>query len=150
MVNAQLDISRGDLKSEDDKLVDIFASLPRPLINLTRKLILFLDYHNILPEFLRSAIPFYASLFLANLGSIGLEAPYHHLFEMGNVSLFMATGRIHKDVFVNHRGEISVHDCMNVSFTLDERIADGFYYAKSILMFAGFLENPETMDETAP
>ncbi len=145
-VNSQLAFARSDNKGEDDKLVDIVASLPRPVINFAGWLIKTLDYHNILPDFLMQAIPLYASVYLANLGSIGLDAPYHHLFEYGSASIFMVIGRMHKEAFVGENNNISARNCINVTFTLDERITDGFYCAKSITLFKNMVENPEILE----
>jgi len=38
-------------------------------------------------------------------------------------------------------------DVINCTFTIDERLADGFYYAKSLRIAKYLLEHPETMEE---
>ncbi len=146
IVNNHLNIARSDRKGDDDMLVDFVASLPRPVINFIAWLIRFLDYHNILPGFLMSAIPLYTSVYLANLGSIGLEAPFHHLFEYGSASIFMVIGKMHKEAVVDEKDRIAACDCINVSFTFDERINEGFYNARSIIVFKNLVEHPELLD----
>jgi hypothetical protein len=146
MLARHLAKARGADKGDDDMLLDFVAALPRPAINFVSRLIRFLDYHNILPAFLMNAIPLYTSVFLANLGSIGLDAPFHHLFEFGNASIFLVIGRLHKAPVVNEQGEIVARDCINISVTLDERITEGFYGARTILLFKKLMENPELLD----
>ena len=147
-INTLLNEARSDVKGDDDKLVDLVAALPRPLINFIAWLILALDYNNMLPDFLIKAIPLYASVFLANLGSIGLEAPYHHLFEYGSASIFMVIGKMHKEAIVDENNNIAARDCINVTFTLDERITEGFYCSKSIVLFKKLFENPELLEDS--
>ncbi|MGA2141748.1 MAG: 2-oxo acid dehydrogenase subunit E2 [Brevinematales bacterium] len=148
LVNGHLKSARGDSKTEDDKLVDIVASLPRPVINMVAWLIRFLDYHNIMPDFLMKAIPLYTTVFLANLGSIGLEAPFHHLFEYGSASIFMVIGKLHKEAVVDENNEIAAKECVNVAFTFDERVNEGFYNARSLVLFRNLVENPELLEKT--
>ena len=47
---------------------------------------------------------------------------------------------------VDSEGNVSVHKRMPIGFTIDERIADGFYFAKSFKIFRHLIENPELLD----
>jgi hypothetical protein len=146
-VNAHVMRARSDEKGDDDKLIDFVGGLPRPLLNFVARLITWLDYHNILPGFLMKAIPLYTSMYLANLGSIGLDAVYHHLYEYGTASTFAVIGHIHKEPWVDGQERIAVRQCVNVTFTLDERVSEGFYYARSISLFKSFIEHPEHLEK---
>ncbi len=147
-INSHLAVARSSKKGDDDKLIDFVASFPRPFINFIAWLIRSLDYHNMLPDFLMKAIPLYTSVFLANLGSIGLDAPYHHLFEYGSASIFMMIGKMHKEAVVDENNKIKARDVVNVTFTLDERITEGFYCARSIELFRKMIENPKLLENT--
>jgi hypothetical protein len=144
---SHLNAARSQEKGSDDKFIDFVASFPRPLIKLIAWFIRTLDYHNIMPDSLMEAIPLYTSVYLANLGSIGLDAPYHHLYEYGSASMFIVIGKMHKEALVDEKGRLQVCDCINVSFTLDERITEGFYCARSIVLFKKLLENPGLLEE---
>jgi hypothetical protein len=144
---SHLGAARSREKGSDDKFIDFVASFPRPLIKLIAWFIRTLDYHNILPGSLMEAIPLYTSVYLANLGSIGLDAPYHHLYEYGSASMFIVIGKMHKEPLVDEKGRLQVRDCINISFTLDERITEGFYCARSIVLFKELLENPGLLEE---
>jgi pyruvate/2-oxoglutarate dehydrogenase complex dihydrolipoamide acyltransferase (E2) component len=93
--------------------------------------------------------PLYASVFLANLGSIGLEAPFHHLYEYGTVPLFAVIGRISKEPIVDADGALAVGQVVHLRYTLDERIADGFYCARSLELLRELLEHPERLAHLA-
>lgn len=145
MVDRRLHVARSDHKGDDDKLMDIVASLPRPLIVLVVKLVQWLDYHNILPAFLMDAIPLYTSIYLANLGSIGLGAPFHHLFEMGSASSFLTIGKIEKQPVVDEKGQVVARDCIEFAFAFDERVSEGFNHIRSIQVFQSLLTHPELL-----
>jgi hypothetical protein len=146
-VNKHVARARGTEKGSDDKLIDFVGGLPRPILNFIDRFFRWLDYHNIGLNFLRETIPLYTSVYIANLGSIGLDAVYHHLYEYGTASTFAVIGRIHKEPWVDERDRVAVRRVVEVSFTLDERVSEGFYYARSIALFAALLEHPELLEE---
>jgi hypothetical protein len=78
--------------------------------------------------------PLFASMFVANLGSVGLDAAYHHLYEYGTIGAFCAIGRYEADA--------GGRPWTTVRFTLDERIADGLYGARSLELFRSLVEDP--------
>ncbi len=85
-------------------------------------------------------------MFLANLGSLGIDAAYHHLYEYGTVPLFGTIGRVKKAPVVDANGEVVVRDVLETRWTFDERIADGFYCARSLEMFRSMVEHPEQLE----
>jgi len=102
-----------------------------------------LDRHNLLPRGMIDPDPMYASVFAANVGSVGLEAPFHHLYEYGTISVFGVMGRVRKTTFTDAEGRASVRDGLHVRWSLDERINDGFYAARSLEMVREVMEDPE-------
>ncbi|MDA8411109.1 MAG: 2-oxo acid dehydrogenase subunit E2 [Treponema sp.] len=145
MVTRRLSVARSDHKGDDDKLMELVAALPRPLVSLIVALVKWLDYHNILPAFLMDAIPLYTSIYLANLGSIGLGAPFHHLFEMGSASSFLTIGKIEKQPVVDEAGAVVARDCIEFAFAFDERVSEGFNHIRSIQVFQNLLTHPELL-----
>ncbi len=121
-------------------------SMPRILLRGIVRFLGFLDYHGWLPRFVVDVDPMHTSIFVSNLGSLDVDAPFHHLYEWGNTSVFMTIGVMEKAPVVLPDNTLAVHDVVNVAFTLDERISDGFYYARSIKRFQYFLENPQELD----
>jgi hypothetical protein len=142
LVESAVQHKRANLGGKDDQLVDLFAPGPRPVLDLVARLIARLDYHNALPAFLQDAIPLYTSVYLVNVGSIGIDPPFHHLYEYGSASVFVAIGSIRREPVVDEHGEIVARSCLNAVYTLDERASDGFYFARTAEVFRRLVADP--------
>ncbi len=127
---------------EDEKEIAKLMRLPRWVLMLLIKIFDFMDFYKGIPKDLERVDPIRCSAFVANLGSVGIEAPYHHLYEWGTNSLFIAIGRIKKMPYVEEDGTITAKTMVNVKITLDERISDGYYCARSIDLFKQYLQDP--------
>lgn len=145
LVDAALQHKRASGRGNDDKLVDFFASWPRPALNLVGKVVRTLDYHNALPGALMDAFPLYTSIYVANLGSVGADAPYHHLYEYGTASIFMAIGQVTDQAVVDDHGQVVARPCLDVAYTLDERASDGFYFARTAEVFRRLVTDPQLL-----
>jgi len=143
-VIARLSKGRSDEKSYTDKETNLVLLLPRIGIRFVIWFLSTLDYFNLLPRSFIENDLFYASLFVANLGSVGLEAGYHHLYEYGNIPIFMSIGRI-KPMPVVRDGQVVVRRVAEVKITYDERIEDGFNGALGLDRFQHYLEHPEEL-----
>ena len=136
-------------KDTSTDAMDIIAKLPQWVINLVAKFVLWLDKHGWCPQSLIGSDPNHAAIFLANLGSIGLEVGYHHLVNWGTNSCFVVLGKKHLKKFYNPDGTEDLHEVVPLGITLDERIADGYYYSGTIALVKKLLENPELLDAPA-
>ncbi len=88
----------------------------------------------------------WATVFIAHLGSIKMDAAYHHLYEAGNAGIFLTIGRIHKAAVVNQETEeIKVKKVMNCRIAIDDRIADGAYTGPAVYMLKDLIENPDSL-----
>lgn len=130
-------------------MMDIFVKMPRWLLRIVRRVLFFLHYYDLTPRELIKEDPYQATVFLSNLGSIKLNAAYHHLAEWGTNSIFGVIGRKHQRVVVNEEGRAEIREVLKLSITLDERIADGYYYSKTIRLLHKILQNPEVLDNPA-
>lgn len=136
-------------KDQNDGATDIMGTItkfPRCIIKLITAVLRFLEYHGWLPRSVWEVDPYHTSVFVSNLGSIKSTASYHHLANWGTNSVFVIIGEIKKRPTLDENGNTVVKRMMPVGFTLDERIADGFYFAKSFKIFKHLLENPELLD----
>jgi hypothetical protein len=129
-------------ENSTDNLSKLFGLLPDFLLRSAIFIFTYLDKIGLMPKLLNQASPFHASFFLTNLGSIGIESIYHHLYEFGTCSMFVAMGKKTKDNVVESTGEIKTHKSILLKFVLDERICDGFYYARSMRMLEKILSSP--------
>jgi len=139
--------ARSRRKSADERTIDLVTRLPSFMIRFVTWAFRVLDYFGLAPRSMIEEDPLYTSMYLANLGSIGLDAPFHHLYEWGTASIFVAIGEIHKVPLVSETGKIEIRNVVNLNVTLDERIADGIYYAKSIELLKSLVMSPELLEE---
>ena len=125
-----------------DQEAALLMRLPGFLVSFLTGLAARLDRWNLLPGALMRDDPFFSSLFLANLGSVGLSDTFHHLYEYGTVSIFGVVGTVRPTV-VPVRGGTEVQDLLSVRWTLDERVNDGFYAGRSLAIAQDVIEDPE-------
>jgi hypothetical protein len=135
-------------KSNDlDKMMEFVGSLPRPVLEVFFATLRRLEYHGVMPKTLSNGDPNYSTVMLSNLGSIGSDSCYHHLSNYGTCSIMITIGKMHKEQKLMEDGKWSERDVINCTFTLDERLADGFYFAKSLRIMKYLLEHPKSMEE---
>jgi len=142
-----VEAKREDKGSGPDDLLNLVKYLPKFVMNMVMALIRFLDRHGWMPKFVTDVDIDYCSVLLSNLGSIKCNAIYHHLNNIGTNSIVMTIGEVHKEVSVGENGEPCVRDVMNFGVTLDERIGDGFYFARSLKLIKHLFKNPELLDK---
>ena len=139
------------LRKEDNvdnstDMMGMLLKLPRfilrPLVYILRRL----DYYGKVPYDLIKDDPNYASIFISNLGSIKLNAAYHHLNNWGTNSLFVVIGEKRRQPVFHEDGTYEMKEMLPLGVTLDERIADGYYYAQTIKLFKHIMEHPELLD----
>ena len=141
---AEIEASKpSDSVNATDKTARALAVIPswikRPFVNLMFRL----DNVGLIPTALEEASPWHSSAFLTNTGSIGIDSVYHHLYEFGTCSFFIAVGK--KSRTENEDG--STERTMRMKFVIDERICDGHYYALSMRYMRKLLLKPEKLLE---
>jgi pyruvate/2-oxoglutarate dehydrogenase complex dihydrolipoamide acyltransferase (E2) component len=124
-----------------DKELAIFLRLPPSLRRGVVRLAAAANAFNLLPRAFVEGDPFFASAFVTNLGSFGLDAAFHHLYEYGTIPLFCALGAIHDEV-VAEEGRPTVQRVISVKFSYDERVEDGLYAARALEDFRAMVEHP--------
>ena len=129
-----------------DELLDKFAALPRFVLILAIRIIRWLDFWGLNPKAITDGDPNYSSVLLSNLGSIQAPAVYHHLNNYGTNSIMVTIGAIHKEARVMPDGSTQIRDVVDIGATLDERIADGFYFARSLKLVKYIFAHPELLD----
>ena len=140
---------REDATDNSTKGMEMFTHLPRWLMRIVIHILHRLDFYGRVPYDLIKADPNYATVFLTNLGSIRLNAGYHHLSNWGTTSVFVVIGeKVRKPVF-KADGTFEMRDMLDVGITLDERIADGYYYARTVRLLKKLIEEPELLDRPA-
>jgi hypothetical protein len=128
---------RGEATTSDREVSGLLR-LPPALARLAVKLADLADSFGLLPRAMLEADPLNASVFVANLGSVGLEAGYHHLWQHGNCPIFCVIGRV--------KPGPSGARVATLKFSYDERIEDGLYCARSLDRLRELIERPEKLD----
>jgi len=135
-----------DTSNSLDGFLKVVNHLPRFIYSAAVGFVTWLDFHGKMPKFINKISPFHTSIFLTNMGSIGEEAIYHHIYNWGTTSVFCAMGRKRKMNILNSDGTITEKKIMKIRFTADERIADGMYLASFLKYMKYLFLNPELLD----
>ena len=138
---------KGGAGNATSSTMDILNKLPRFLSKAAIRFIRWLDRHGWCPDVLIGDDPNYASVFLSNLGSIRLRSGYHHLTNWGTCSFFCVIGEKKWTPLYDQNGLVAMRETVDLGFTVDERIADGYYYAKTVHLLKTLLENPQLLDK---
>lgn len=126
--------------------MDLFNKMPRFLSKFIVWMITRLDIHGWVPFSLIETDPYYCSCVLSNVGSIKLGSGYHHLTNWGTCSLFCLIGEKKLTPIFDDEGHVTMKQVIPLGITIDERLADGYYYSKSIRLLKKLLENPELLE----
>lgn len=135
-----------EMQNGTDKLAAAIAKIPTGMIKFTVGILKWMDKRGILPKSIISISPFHTSAFVTNVGSIGIDSIYHHLYNFGTTSMFFAIGKKKKS-YVYSEEEIYKEKCINLAFVGDERICDGYYYAYSFRLLNKYLTHPKLLEK---
>lgn len=138
-------VEKLDVQNDTDKAAKFFNMLPGFLLNISIGFIKFLDNHRLMPKFLIKLSPFHSSVFVVDLGSIGISSAFHHIYNFGTTTVFMAFGTKDKEITTNSDNEITTRKTMNFKYVVDERVVDGYYFASAIKMFRVIMHNPNQL-----
>ncbi len=131
-----------------DDILNIVKKFPKPVMHIFMALMRFMDNTGLMPKAFSSVDTNYCTVLLSNLGSIKCDAVYHHLNNFGTNSIVITIGEIHKEVMLDEDNNPVIRDVVNIGATLDERIADGFYFARSLKLIKHLFKNPHLLDKT--
>lgn len=140
------EVKNTPLDSSFDNTAGLLALIPGVFLKFTVWLLKLLDYFGLLPKFLLEVSPFHGSLFMTSMGSLGIPPIYHHLYNFGNMPVFGAFGMKRRATEVQEDGTVVLRKYVDVKFTMDERIADGYYYAAFFKHYKRILQHPEILD----
>lgn len=129
-----------------DKLAWTLSLIPDFLIRWAVKFLWFLDKFGLMPKKIIDASPFHTSVFLTNVGSLGIDSIYHHLYNFGTTSMFFSMGKKKKS-YIYEDDDIHEEKCITIAFVGDERICDGYYYASSFKQLSKYLKKPELLEQ---
>ncbi len=135
-----------DTGTDFDKTAAFFAKTPRFLLRGAVHLLHFLDYYGLLPRFLTKVSPFHGSLFITSMSSLGIPPIYHHIYNFGNVPLFLSIGKTTKRYELSADGSVKEKHMLPIKIVCDERICDGHHYATVFKSIRHYIAHPELLD----
>ena len=132
----------GDFVIRLAKTVLAIPGLTTAIVALVR----FLDRYGLAPKALIGELPFYSGLFVSNNASIGLHHVWHHIYNWGNVSLFMVLGSVLKEASTDAEGKTRMRRWLPMGITADERVCSGAHYAAFFADVMHSLAHPEELE----
>lgn len=132
--------------NDTDKTAKLITFCPSIIIRGLVKILTWLDYHGKMPKFINRVSPFHTSLFITDMGSLGIQPVYHHIYDFGTTSIFIAFGTKNKEKIFDKNNNIIERKFIDMKVVTDERICDGFYYAKAFRIFKRYMENPQLLE----
>lgn len=135
-----------ETNNDTDKTANIFMLCPRFLINFMISFVKLLDYYGIMPNVINRVSPFHTSVFITDVGSLGIQPVYHHIYNFGTTSVFISFGKKQKAKYIDQNNEISDRRYIDFKVVIDERIADGYYFASAFKLLKKLIQNPERLE----
>lgn len=146
-MNAEIEkVKNTPLDSGFDNTARLLTLVPGLFLKFVVWMLKVLDYFGMLPKFLLEVSPFHGSIFFTSLGSLGIPTIYHHLYDFGNMPVFGAFGCKRHATEVQEDGTVVTRKYVDFKFTMDERIADGYYYATFFKQYKRIMAHPEILD----
>lgn len=145
-LNREIDENKQDGDQNNmDAAARFLVNLPSIFLKFTVWFLKLLDYFGMLPRFLTKLSPFHGSLFITNMGSLGMPPVVHHLYNFGNLPIFIAMGAKRTEYVLNRDGIPEKKRLLDLTIVCDERICDGHYYATAFKKLNKILENPSQL-----
>ncbi len=135
-----------DKENDFDGTARIINYIPGLVKKFAVWLLKFLDYFGLLPAFLTNVSPFHGSLFITSMGSLGIPPIFHHLYNFGNVPVFIAYGAKRTENQLDDSGNVVKKKYIDYNVVTDERICDGYYFASGLKLFRSFVSDPSVLD----
>ena len=140
------EVRDNDAANDTDVAARILNKCPAWLVRAFVNFVIFADHRGWMNNFINSISPFHTSFYITDVGSIGIDPVYHHLYDFGTTSVFLALGKKQRIQVVEPDGSVVIKRVVRVKFVLDERICDGQYYAESFRIFRRLLKKPEQLE----
>ena len=146
--NAEVDRIKDNSSASDfDKTAKALSLIPGVFFKFVIWVLKTMDYFGLLPKFLLEVSPFHGSIFFTSMGSLGIPPIVHHLYDFGNLPIFVAFGCKYRKNEVQLDGTVVQRKYIDYTVNTDERICDGFYFATTLKHMKKLLMHPERLDE---
>ncbi len=138
---------KSDEDSGFEKLIKFIAGLPSIVLSPVISTLILMDSWNLLPQSIADVLPFHGSLIVTSMGSLGIRPIYHHLYNFGNLPIFIAYGNKRMELRLDDEGNVYKKRMIDLKVVTDERICDGYIYASAFKMWRTYLEHPKVLEQ---
>lgn len=138
-----------DKQTAFDKLIKVFNFIPGFFLRFIVWIVEKLDYIGWLPKGFMDLLPFYGSMIATSMGSLGINPIYHHIYDFGNLPVFLSYGRKRSVFEYDKSGNLNKKRYIDIKAVTDERICDGYYFASAFKYFKKLVESPEILETRA-
>lgn len=130
-----------------DKVAKILIAFPGLILRFLVGLLFFLDYFGWLPRILTGVSPFHGSMIITSMGSLGIKPIYHHIYDFGNLPVFLSYGTKYSVNTIDRDGVVHRRRFIDIKAVTDERICDGYYYASALKMLKRLIQSPDVLEQ---
>ena len=134
-----------EVKNNSDNASRLIGMFPSPVVRFLIGMLRHTDNVGLMPKLIHKVSPWHCSVFFTNVGSLGIGPIYHHLYEFGNCTIFVAMGRKQLRHVVQPDGTTRASRSIGLKFVTDERVCDGHYYAVSMRLLRRLLLHPDLL-----
>ncbi len=134
-------------ESAFDKTARVLSGLPRFVLLRVIDLLTWMDNHRLLPQAIIGVSPFHGSLFITSMGSLGIRPIYHHLYNFGNLPVFVSYGNKRMELCLDDEGNVQKKRMIDIKVVTDDRICDGYIYASAFKTIRTYLEHPKVLEQ---
>ncbi len=135
------------VENDTDMVARILDTCPSWLTRAIVNVVNVLDHLGLMPKAINRLSPFHTSMYITDVGSLGIGPVYHHIYDFGTTSIFMAMGK--KEIILEKQTDGSVREkkVIRLRFVVDERICDGYYFSESFRSLKRLLKNPSLLEQ---
>lgn len=143
----QHEVRDPDVENDTDMVARILDTCPAWLTRAIVNVVNILDHWGLMPKALNHLSPFHTSMYITDAGSLGIGPVYHHIYDFGTTSLFMAMGK--KETVLERQADGTIREkrVIRLRFVVDERICDGYYFSESFRSLKRLLKNPDLLEQ---
>ena len=145
-LNRVIEDFRNDPGGDFEDTVKFLSYIPRLIFKGVMASLRFMDYFGMLPRFLTKLSPFHGSFFITSMGSLGIPPVYHHLYDFGNLPVFLSFGAKYRKNILKDDGTVEKQSFVDYTVVTDERICDGYYFASGMKLLRSIVKNPAQLD----
>ena len=141
------EIKTSEEDNNTEEVAEALTKMPRFLLRFAIAVLRVMDYFGLIPDSLIEASPFHGSMIITDLGSLRIGPVFHHIYNFGTLPVFIAFGAKRHAYEIDRHGKVVDNKYVDCKFVMDERIADGHYFAQFLQAYRYLFQHPEILEK---